>query len=396
MTAARTQPGTGVVLTRPSRQHGSVFQIRWRVNGGPARYSTIGPNRRDAEQALASKLAEINRGTNREPKVGGFHTFASDWFGRHRAHLRPSAVERMRNDLQLHLLPFFGEYLIEQIGAELIERYMSEKVSERGEGSGLSNVSINKTLTLLRQVLAAAVRYGYLEQNPVDHVRRLRVIKKDQAFLQLDQIEALVGATPERYRPLLWTLLLAGLRIGEALALRWSDVHLHVDPARLTVRRTWDPASRAVGADHRGIEGPVKSGGEGTVTVGARLCETLLDHRSQSLFDSEQDLVFPTSTGRPQNPSNFRNRVLAVAVERANERLRIEGLPLMPPITPHSLRHTYCSLLVSSGEALSTVAAQMRHADPSTTLKVYTHVMKHRREGVAARLDDVVFGGRPT
>ncbi|HEY7629757.1 MAG TPA: hypothetical protein VH817_03600, partial [Thermoleophilaceae bacterium] len=54
--------------------------------------------------------------------------------------------------------------------------------------------------------------------------------------------------------------------------------------------------------------------------------------------------------------------------------------------------HTYCSLLIAQGEALPTVAAQMRHADLSTTLRIYTHVMKHRRDGVAERLDQALWG----
>jgi hypothetical protein len=49
-------------------------------------------------------------------------------------------------------------------------------------------------------------------------------------------------------------------------------------------------------------------------------------------------------------------------------------------------------LLIAQGEDLSTVAAQMRHADLSTTLRVYTHVMKHRRDGVAERLDEAIWG----
>jgi integrase len=61
-------------------------------------------------------------------------------------------------------------------------------------------------------------------------------------------------------------------------------------------------------------------------------------------------------------------------------------------VTPHSLRHTYCSLLIAQGEELSTVAAQMRHADLNTTLRIYTHVMRHSRDGVAERLDEALWG----
>jgi site-specific recombinase XerC len=63
---------------------------------------------------------------------------------------------------------------------------------------GLSNVSINKTLTLLRQVLSAAVRDDYITRNPVDFVRRLKTPKKTKPFLQLDQVDVLVEATAPR------------------------------------------------------------------------------------------------------------------------------------------------------------------------------------------------------
>ena len=84
--------------------------------------------------------------------------------------------------------------------------------------------------------------------------------------------------------------------------------------------------------------------------------------------------------------------MLTPAVERANSRLRQSEMPPIPSITPHSLRHTYCSLLIAQGEDLATVAEHMRHADQGTTLKIYTHVMKHRRKGVTKRLDRTVFG----
>ena len=128
------------------------------------------------------------------------------------------------------------------------------------------------------------------------------------------------------------------------------------------------------------------------MTIGQYLLKVLLDHKARSAFSGDDDLVFPTSAGWHQNPANFRTRVLTPAIERANERLAAADRPTIPALTPHALRHTYCSLLIAQGEDLSTVAAQMRHADLSTTLRAYTHVMKHRRQGVAERLDDTLRG----
>lgn len=416
----RKTAATGTVITRPSKQHGSVYQIRYRINGAPPSYETIGPDRDEADQALALKLAELNRGTHRERRTATFHEFVSSWFADHRARLRPSAAERMRNDLEVHLLPFFGPYMVDQIGAELIERYVREKVEERAAGDervrlleaelasaptgelrnrlriarrerGLAPVSVNKTLTLLSQVMAAAERYDYIDRNPVPAVKRLKVAKSAKPFLQLDQLRPLLDATGDRHRVLMMTLLLAGLRIGEALALRWRDIELLAEPPRINVARTWDPASKPEGAESRGIEGPVKTGEEGSVTIGQTLLRALLDHKDASAFAGDDQLVFPTSTGGHQFPSNFRIRVLRPVIARANERLTLEGKPPIPVgVTPHSLRHTFCSLLIANGEDLATIAAQMRHADQTTTLKIYTHVMKHRRSGVAERLDEAL------
>lgn len=218
---------------------------------------------------------------------------------------------------------------------------LRRKLGRARRERGLSNVSINKTLTLLCQVLAAAVRYGYIDRNPVEHVKRLNVARKVKSFLQLDQVSPLVEATDPAYRPLILTLLLAGLRIGEALALLWRDVELLADPPRLNISRTWDPASKPEGAERRGLDGPVKNGEEGSVTIGRRLLEALLDHKAASRYDGDDELVFPTSPGQHENPANVRQRVLPPAIVRANAQLTLEKRPLIAAgVTPHSLRHT--------------------------------------------------------
>ena len=89
------------------------------------------------------------------------------------------------------------------------------------------------------------------------------------------------------------------------------------------------------------------------------------------------DLVFPTTTGAAQNPSNIRQRVLAPAVKRANERLEDAGeAPLPQPLTPHKLRHTYASLLVALGTDPGATMDQLGHTDPGFTLRVYRHGMR--------------------
>jgi integrase len=164
-----------------------------------------------------------------------------------------------------------------------------------------------------------AVNHGYIDRNPVDAVIRLKARKRARPYLQLDQVDPLLQATKPQDRPLVETLLLAGLRLGEALALRWRDVDLLTDPPRMTITHNV----------YRGQEVAVKTGEEGSVWFGPRLLATLLDHKEHSQHRADDNLVFCTGTGGYLNPSNVRQRVLTPAIARANAQLELAGQALI-------------------------------------------------------------------
>jgi integrase len=102
--------------------------------------------------------------------------------------------------------------------------------------------------------------------------------------------------------------------------------------------------------------------------------------------------VFPTSKDGPTKADNFRNRVLAVAVKRANERLADDNLPPLPAkLTPHSMRRTSASVLYALGEDPGVVMDEMGHTDPGLALRVYRRSMR-RDESEKAALRRLVEG----
>jgi integrase len=102
--------------------------------------------------------------------------------------------------------------------------------------------------------------------------------------------------------------------------------------------------------------------------------------------------VFPTREGGLTKADNFRNRVLARAVERANERLAAEDLtPLPPKLTPHSMRRTFALVLYALGEDHGVVMDEMGHTDPGLALRVYRQSMR-RDENEKAALRRLVEG----
>lgn len=98
-----------------------------------------------------------------------------------------------------------------------------------------------------------------------------------------------------------------------------------------------------------------------------------------------QALVFGSKTGAKQSYSNIRTRVLGAAVQQANEALEQQGLPQLPePLTPHSLRRTFISILLALGHEVPYVMEQAGHADPKVTLGIYARVMRRTADDKAA------------
>ena len=176
-------------------------------------------------------------------------------------------------------------------------------------------------------------------------------------------------AAPFR-RPLLATLVFAGLRIDEALSLRWEQVSL---PAR-TMR-----VGSKTDAGHR------------TIDLLPVLVDELLSLKA-STNPEPTSLVFGSKTGAKQSYSNVRQRLLGETITRANATLDGTGLPPLPePLTPHSMRRTFISILLALGSEVPYVMEQAGHADPKVTLGIYARVMR-RSPDDKARLMNLVHG----
>ncbi|MGP0034388.1 MAG: tyrosine-type recombinase/integrase, partial [Solirubrobacteraceae bacterium] len=324
-----------------------------------------------AERKLRIVLDQVAEGIWQPPQavepphepepVPTFHQFAEEWWLRKERRIAPKTREDYRWRLERNLIPFFGSYSLDKITIDTVEQYTDAKLAE---SKPLSARSINMTLVLLSTILDAAEDRKLIDHNPASgKKRRLEQRKPRRTWLDsADAIAALLEAAAEldterggRYRrPLLATLLFAGLRIGEATALRWRDVDLP--------------------SGWLNVEDSKTDAGRRRVKVRGALHDELSVIKPA---DADQDAyVFATSKGGPQNPSNVRNRILTPAVERASKRLVRAGRSPLPHLTPHSCRRTFASLLYALGESPAVVMAEMGHTSPALALAVYAQAMR--------------------
>ena len=274
--------------------------------------------------------------------------------------LKPSSQESHRSSWRVYLRPAFGLAPIDQIGTYELERLTGEL-----QAAGCSVAAQRRHVGMLAMLLGHAVRWGLL-----DHAPKARLPRpgpgKDR-WLTPAQARALIEAAREHelMSTLVPGLLYTGMRIGEALALRWECVDL--ERAQIEVR-----------ASHsRGQTTTPKSGKPRRVPLSAEGVEVF---RRRWEMREPSPLVW--TLGGQQ--IDYRS-----ATWRWQKLLR--ELPELEGLRMHDLRHTYASWLVQSGVAIQVVAELLGHANISVTMR-YTHLAPETLHNAVAHLDR--FGDR--
>jgi integrase len=178
-----------------------------------------------------------------------------------------------------------------------------------------------------------------------------------------EQIDALMEPLDPRDRLLMLLLRWTGLRISEALGLRWEDVRETEDGLVLVVERQWQ--------DGRLVERTKTSAGVRRVAVVQSLALALTEARASATFGASGDPMFATKRGTHQDSHNLRRRLRPAA--------RAAGVPW---VTPHVLRHSPATELLDHGHDISAVAKVLGHRSEAFTRRVYVHARD------APRFDD--------
>jgi integrase len=239
-------------------------------------------------------------------------------------------------------------------------RAMIDKLS----AEGLAGATVHGTMTATSALFRYAVRRGVIESNPTrgldrgDKPSTKRL--KEPRYLNRPEIDRLLARLGDEFRPVAAVMAFAGLRVSEALALRWCDID--IDGHTIAVHGTKTKASNAV------------------VPMTADLAAELRAHRARYPGVGEV-LVFRTATGQPQDRQNV-GRALRAAGDAA--KLNPAGVK---KIAPHDLRHSCAALLLTAGVPTPKVAAIMRHTDARVTLTFYAGLVESERGSLRADLE---------
>lgn len=271
---------------------------------------------------------------------------------------KPSAILGYESALRLHVLPELG-------GAKLadVQRRDVQRLADELLAAGRSPSTIRNALMPLRVIYRRALEDGDVAINPCSSLRLPAARGRRERIVSPHVASALLNALPEQDRPLWALALYAGLRRGELMALRWSDVDLAGGVIR--VERAWDPKNRAI------VE-PKSRAGRRRVPIAAALRDFLVEHKMRA----RTELVFPRASGEPFDPEPV--------TARAQRAWRTSGLE---PITLHEARHTFASLMIAAGVNARALTTYMGHASITITYDRYGHLMPGNENEAAALLD---------
>ena len=229
----------------------------------------------------------------------------------------------------------------------------------------LSSASINKVFLVLRSCLDDAVRDGLLAGNPARLVKQPAVTRTEARHLSPAEVGMLLGRlSGGRYDRVITLIAYMGLRKGEALALRWSDIDLN----RSTIRI----AGTLTRLDGRLVTSePKTASSRRTLPLSAEVLALLVEQRRAQDADRlraanawrDTGAVFTTPAGEPLDP---RNVLRAVTV--AAEQVGLVG------VNVHSLRHSAATAMLESGVHLKGVSTLLGHSDIRVTAETYAHL----------------------
>ena len=353
----------------PQKKRGRWHAVYTPFKGSTRRvWEPVYPNTRTrAEEILATRHAELASGTWEDPaRRLTFGSLAGEWFRTMEGSWKEQTREGNRSRLEAHILPALDDVDVRQIDGPLLQRFANDL--------NLAPRTVRLVVQTLRQILKWGHRHGRIRVLPDLSIKFPALVRDRVEPLTHDEVRRVVAKAHE-WAPLFLWAVYTGMRQGEILAAKWQ--YLNVEEGTYSVEQSLQR--------NRTYTTP-KGGEVGSVWVPEGLLRIMEVQRQQvaalqlsAKKWTDHGLMFPSRRGDPMHHSTvIRNWRQAC------------DLAKVPRRKFHALRHTCASLLIDQGETIVTVSRQLRHSDPSITLKVYSHMMPERGREALAKLDAAI------
>ena len=327
-----------------------------------------------AQQALTKALASIDGGRLVGADKQTVEMFLRGWLADYERSqtVKRTTVHLAKGTVERSLIPGLGAVRLIALNAKTIESFLGDLLSngrienKRDKPKGLSPKTVRNIFGVLHRALNDAVRWGLLPFNPASNVVLPRYERPLMKVWSGEQAGAFINFAESNQDPYyaIWRLLLVtGLRRGELLGLRWSDVDLV--EGKITVAQ-----ARVMAGNKCVTTTPKSRAGSRTISIDPNTVIALAQLKNEQESKAKElgswltDLIVTTDDGRPLPPNWLYLRFKSAQ--------RGSGLP---SIHLHQARHTAVTWQLSVGTPAHIVSKRTGHKKTSTTTDIYAHFM---------------------
>lgn len=370
-------------------KRGGGYVVVYRDGAGEQHKRAAGTTLKEAKDVQARLRADVSQGVETEVTREKFGPYAARWIEHYAGRTSKGVREETRADykrvLEQDAIPYLGQVPL----AKIRQSHLND-LAARVASRGVAPATVRATLAPVKALLADALAAGDIRVNPAAgwRARYAQPViehetdepETDVKSLDEDQLRALLAAIPDEWQLFYSFLAQTGLRISEAIELRWRDFDFGTNTFKVSRRF------------YRGRVAPPKSKyGRRTIRLAPALSRALWP-----LQGTPDDLVFTSAKGQRVDQSNLMSRVLKPAAVRAGigEYVSTEsGKRAETWVGHHTYRHTCATMLFRKGWNAKQVQVWLGHHSPAFTLATYVHLLPSDLPEPPAFFDTLTTGG---
>ena len=348
------------------------------VTGKQIFKNVLGKTQTEVKEKLKKALVEA--GQVDFTKLGQYTvgTWMDTWFENvAKIKVRPSSHQTYKGYIDNHIKPKIGKIPLEKLTTmdlqkfyrKLLTKGRVERIESKEQPKGLSAKTVRNINQVISSAMDLAVAQKIILTNPTNACELPKVEHQEMQTIPAEQLQAFLDeAKATGVYEMYYIELATGLRRGELLGLKWSDIDWK--NGIIKVRR------QVARVDGQIVEAPLKTKNSyRAVTISQQAIEVLREQKRKT----NDQYVFPSPNGGPISPDSV-NNMLKRVLERAG----------IPKVRFHDFRHTFATIALQNGVDIKTVSGMLGHFSAGFTLDTYAHVTTSAQKEAAATIGNIL------
>jgi integrase len=332
----------------------------------------------EAEMAKMKKLLEYGAGTYIAPTKKTVKEYFENWLIHKESQVKGGTLRNYHSWTYIHVIPNLGNVALKELQPYHLD-YLY--ISLRKAKKPLSTRSINHIHGMIKDALNHAVLTKLIIENPAKIAKPPRCSKVElEVWDEHQLVKFLDVSKTESFQGVFLILATTGMRVGEALALRWSDINLTT--GFLSVRRTYSKTFKGYAFSEPKTRSSIRN-----IPLPVQTIQFLIQHKKQqNIWKKEMGAEFTdmglvncSQKGTPIDARNLARQWSRIIKREDLKRIRM-----------HDLRHTHATLLLRGNVHVKIVSERLGHSSVDITMDTYSHLLPGMQETAVTAFERVL------